>query len=200
MVTNQLVFEGQTFQIASRSLVATCELFLEKSNLLSTPCQARSQVSETSFRVFLATTEIGIGNALDPESLTKEFQFVELGRQVAEFLSQPPRVDVIWLKSAIADLEGHLAGQDRELCQLTEADGRARAEQDSQPEALRGATDEVAKEQRHERKKVSGLRQAMGEVRHQMNQTAEAVGRRWDWRRRRLARLGSNPIWQVCGQ
>jgi hypothetical protein len=38
-----------------------------------------------------------------------------------------------------------MAGQDRELCQLAEANGRARAEQDSQLEGLRGAMDEVAK-------------------------------------------------------
>jgi oligoendopeptidase F len=151
-------------------LVATCELFVKKPNLLDTPYQVRSQVSETSFRMFLAamegaTTEIGMGNALDLESLTKEFQFVELGRQVAEFLSRYPHIDIIRLKSAIADLEEHLARQDQELCQLTKANGRARAEENSQLEGLRRAIDEVAKKQRHERKKVSGLQEAMGEVR-----------------------------------
>jgi hypothetical protein len=128
MAAVELVFEGQTFQIPRRSLVATCELFIENVNLLSTPYQIRSHVSETSFRVFLAamegaTTEIGMGNALDLESLTKEFQFVELGRQVAEFILQHPHIDVIPLKSAIADLWRRLAGQDRELCLLTEANG-----------------------------------------------------------------------------
>jgi chromosome segregation ATPase len=125
-----------------------------------------------------ATTEIGMGNVLDLESLTKEFQFAELGRQVAEFLPQHPHVDVIRLKSAVADLERHLARQDRELCQLAEANGWATAEQDSQLEGVRRAIDEVAKKQRHERKKVSGLQEAMGEVRRQMNQTEEAVERR----------------------
>jgi chromosome segregation ATPase len=142
-----------------------------------------AQVSETSFRVFLAamegaTTEIGMGNALDLESQTKEFQIVELGRQVAEFISQQRHIDVIPLRSAIADLEGHLARHDRELCQLAEANGRVRAEQDSQLEGLRGAISEVEKEQRHEHKKVSGLQEAMGEVRRQTNQTEEAVERR----------------------
>jgi chromosome segregation ATPase len=42
-------------------------------------------------------------------------------------------------------------------------------------EGLRGAIDEVAKKQRHERGKVSELREAMGEVQCQMNQTEEAV-------------------------
>jgi hypothetical protein len=49
MAAAELVFEGQMFQIPRPSLVATCELFLEKPNLLSTPHQVRSQVSETSF-------------------------------------------------------------------------------------------------------------------------------------------------------
>jgi hypothetical protein len=114
-------------------LVATCELFADNRNLLGTPYQVRSQVSETSFRVFLAaiegaTTEIGMGNALDLESLTKEFDFVELGRQVAEFVSQHPHIDVIPLKSAIADLRRRLVGQDQEFCLLAEANG---AEQNS---------------------------------------------------------------------
>jgi oligoendopeptidase F len=99
-----------------------------------------------------------MGNVLDLESLTKELQFVELGRQVAEFLSQHPHVDVNRLKSAIADVQRRLAGQDRELCQLTEANGRAMAEQNSQLEGLRGAIGEVAKKQRHERENVSRRR------------------------------------------
>jgi hypothetical protein len=77
-----------------------------------------------------------MGNALDLESLTKEFRFVELGRQVAELISQHPHVEVIRLRSAIAPLEAQLARQDRELCQLAEANERARAEQDSQLEGL----------------------------------------------------------------
>jgi hypothetical protein len=75
--------------------------------------------------------------------------------------------------------------------------------------------DEVAKEQRHERKKVSGLQGAMGKVRRQIegvmiksSETEEAVerglvrwsGRRWDWPRRRIGHLRSNQMSQVCGQ
>jgi hypothetical protein len=85
MTTDELIFEGQMFQIARRSLVATCELFLENPNLLSTPYRVRSRASETHFRLFLAaiegpTTQIGIENAIDLESLSREFQFAELGR------------------------------------------------------------------------------------------------------------------------
>jgi hypothetical protein len=162
--TNQLVFEGQTLQIARRPLVATCELFLEKLNLLSTPYQVRLQVSERHFRLFLAAIEgakmeIGMGNLLDLESLTKEFQSVELGRQVAEFISQHPHIDVIRLKSAIANLRRRLVWQDREICPLARANW---AEQNSQLEALWGAIDDVAQKQRHEREKVSGLQEATG--------------------------------------
>jgi chromosome segregation ATPase len=170
MSTNQLVFDGQPFQIPRRSLVARCELFLEKPNLFSTPYQVRSQASETSFRVFLvemegARTEIAMGNVLDLDALTKEFQFVELGRQVAEFVSQQHHIDVIRLQSAIADLRRRLA----------EANGRLRAEPNSQLEALRGAIGEIEKKQRHEHKNVSGLREAVGKVPRQMNQTEEAL-------------------------
>jgi hypothetical protein len=57
MTTSEVVFEGQMFQIARRSLVATCELFLENPNLLSTPYRVRSRASETHFRLFLAAIE-----------------------------------------------------------------------------------------------------------------------------------------------
>jgi hypothetical protein len=49
--------------------------------------------------------------------------------------------------------------RDRELCQLTEANA---AEQKSQIEGLPRAIDKVSKKQQHERKKVSGLQEAMG--------------------------------------
>jgi uncharacterized caspase-like protein len=130
----------------------------------------------TSLRVFLAamegaTTEIGMGNALDLESVIKQFQFVELGRQVAEFLSQHPHIDVIPLKSANTEAAGG-AGSGALPAYRGEW-----AEQNSQLEGLRGAIDEVAKKQRHEREKVSELREAMGEVRRLMNQTEEDVER-----------------------
>jgi hypothetical protein len=88
MTTAKLVFEGQTFQIAWRSLVATCELFLEDPDLLKRPYRVRSRASETNFRLFLAaiegaTTESGMENAMDLESLSWEFQFLELGRRFA---------------------------------------------------------------------------------------------------------------------
>jgi hypothetical protein len=100
MATNQLVLEGQMFQISRWSFVATCELFLENPNLLITPYQIRSQVSEAHFRIFLAaiegvTAEIRMENAIDLQSLSSEFQFVEFGRQVAEFTSQHPHVEII---------------------------------------------------------------------------------------------------------
>jgi predicted nucleic acid-binding Zn-ribbon protein len=83
------------------------------------------------------------------------------------------------------DLQRQIAGQNREFSQLAEANGRSRAERDSQLEGLRGAIDKVAKKQRHEGGKVSGLQEAMGEVRRQiegvtikLSETEEAVERR----------------------
>jgi hypothetical protein len=76
-----------------------------------------------------ATTEIGRGNALDLESLGSEFQFVELGRRVEEFVSHQLYVEAIRLKSVILDLQRQLVRHDWELCQLTEASGWARAEE-----------------------------------------------------------------------
>jgi hypothetical protein len=58
-----------------------------------------------------ARTEIGMENAIDLESLSREFQFVELGRQVGEFVSQHTHVEVAWLQSAMSDLQRQLAGQ-----------------------------------------------------------------------------------------
>jgi hypothetical protein len=144
MTAAELIFEGQTFRIERRSLVAASELFLVDPDLLKKPYRVRSRASETHFRLFLAviegaTTEIGMENAIDLESLSTEFQFVELGRQVGEFVLQHPHVEVVRLKSAILDLQKPLAGQNRERCQLAEATERARAERDSQLEGLRGA-------------------------------------------------------------
>jgi hypothetical protein len=75
-------------KVGRRSLAASCELFVENPNLLSTPYEVHSSASEGHFRVFLAaiegaTAEIGMENVIDLESLSSEFQFVELRRQVA---------------------------------------------------------------------------------------------------------------------
>jgi septation ring formation regulator EzrA len=106
------------------------------------------------------------------------------------------------------DVQRQLAGQNRELCQLAETNGQSRAKRDSQLENLRGAIDKITKKQQHERNKVSGLQEAVGEVRRQidcvmikLSETEEAVERRrWDWRRRRIGCLGSHRMSQVCRQ
>jgi chromosome segregation ATPase len=107
-------------------------------------------------------------NAIDVLLLSREFQFLELERQVGEFVSENPHVEVVWLKSVMSDLQRQLMGHDQELSVLAEANGRARAEQDSQLEGLRGAIQEVNEKQQQEREKVSGLQQAVGEVRRQI--------------------------------
>jgi hypothetical protein len=129
-------------------LVATCKLFVENPNLLKTPYLVRLPASEGHFRLFLTaiegvTTQIGIENALDLESLSWEFQFLELGRQVGEFLSQHPHVEVVRLKSAILDLQKQIAGQDRELCQLTGAMGEVRRQIEAVTVKLSGTEDAV---------------------------------------------------------
>jgi chromosome segregation ATPase len=122
--------------------------------------------------------EIGMESAIDLESLSSEFQFTELGGRVGEFVSQHPHVEIVRFKSAITAMQRGLAGQDRELYHLAEARGQAKAEQDAQLEGLRGAIDKVAKKQLHEHKKVSGLQEAMGEMRGQISQTDKAVEQR----------------------
>jgi hypothetical protein len=163
----EIVFEGQTFQIARRSLVSACELFVENMKLLKKPYVVRSRSSEAHFRLFLAaiegaTPEIRMENAIDLESLSREFQFVGLGRQVDEFVSQHPHVEVVRLKSAIVDLQRQLVGHDREVGLLAEANDRARAEQDSQLEGLRGAIDEVTKQRETSARGSRGWRRRWG--------------------------------------
>jgi chromosome segregation ATPase len=114
-------------------------------------------------------------NAIDLESLSSKFQFLELGRRIGEFVSQHPHVKVARLKSAILDLQRRLVGQNPDRSQFAEVNGRAKAEQDMQLEGLRGAIDEVAKKQRHESEKVSRLQEVMGEVRRQMSQIGDAM-------------------------
>jgi hypothetical protein len=57
-----------------------------------------------------ATTEIGTENAIDLESLSTEFQFIGLWRQVTELASQHPYVEVIRLQLVIMDLQRQLTG------------------------------------------------------------------------------------------
>jgi hypothetical protein len=68
----------------------------------------------------------------------------------------------------ILNVEKQLAGQNQELCRPAEANGRAKAERESHPVGLWEAIEKVAKKQRHERGKVSGLQEAMGEIRRQI--------------------------------
>jgi hypothetical protein len=62
---------------------------------------------------------------------------------------QHHHVEVVRLKSALMDLQRRLAGHDRELSLLAEANGRsvgrALAEEDSQLEGPRGAMGDVTK-------------------------------------------------------
>jgi chromosome segregation ATPase len=139
-------------------------------------------------------------NAIDLEWLSTEFQFVKFGRRVGEFVWQHPHVEVVRLKSLILDLQKQLTGQNRELCQFTEANGRA--ERDLQLEGLREAIKEVAK-------KVPGLQQAVGEVRRQiedvmikLSESEETVERRAGPLERAALGLAETKdrMSRVCGQ
>jgi hypothetical protein len=68
-----------------------------------------------------AMTEIGMEHASDFESLSTEFQFIGLGRQVAEFLSQHPHSEIIRLKPAVVDLQRQLLWRVREICESAKA-------------------------------------------------------------------------------
>jgi hypothetical protein len=65
----------------------TCQLFVEDRTLPEKPDDVRSPPSEALFRLLLApiegaTREVGTENASDLESLSTEFEFVELGWRV----------------------------------------------------------------------------------------------------------------------
>jgi hypothetical protein len=69
-----------------------CEPFVENPRPLNEPYRAHSRASEAHFRVLLAaiegvTMEIEMENPLDLESLITEFQFMEFGQHVTEFVS-----------------------------------------------------------------------------------------------------------------
>jgi septal ring factor EnvC (AmiA/AmiB activator) len=100
---------------------------------------------------------------------------------------------------------GHAeAAQSREPSLLAEANMRARAEEESQLEGLRGVIDEVTKRQRQEGEKVSQLGKAMGDVRLEidgvalkLSETQEPLDKAM---RGRIVCLGLNQMLLVCGQ
>jgi hypothetical protein len=113
---SEVVFEGQTFQIARRYDGSARELFDESRRRPEKPDGVRSRTLEVHFRMFQAaiegaTVEIGMENSRNLEWLSREFQFVELRRQVGEFVSQHPHVEVVRLKSAMSDPQRRMGGR-----------------------------------------------------------------------------------------
>jgi hypothetical protein len=133
MSTAEVVLEGETFHMARRSLMLSCELFAENLRLLEKPYRLRSRASEAHFRLFLpaiegATMEIGMETAIDIESLSRELQFVELGRQVDEFASQHPHVEVVRLNWRLWTCRGSWRGTiGSSACFQTRTNGRGRS-------------------------------------------------------------------------
>jgi hypothetical protein len=82
---------------------------------VSHAAQCRHNVSNALSLDAIAVTTMDIRreNGIDLESPSSEFEFVELARQVGQFVSQHPHVDVVRLKSAMSDLQRQLAGQSR---------------------------------------------------------------------------------------
>jgi hypothetical protein len=103
-----------------------------------------------------STPKIEIGNVLDLESLSTEFQFGGLVHRVAEYVSQHPSVEVTRLKAAVVQLQGQVVAQDRAIAELT----AAKADQDWQMRAMRAIVSDLEKRLQHESEKVSGLRDA----------------------------------------
>jgi hypothetical protein len=123
MMEAALVYEGRTFPIAKRSLLLTCELFVESPELSGRPYAIQSRIAEPDLPVFLdavhdATPDINHNNAPDPDLLSQEFRPTSRGRQVAAFMAQHPSSDIILLKSALVDVQRRLADQDHHICLL----------------------------------------------------------------------------------
>jgi hypothetical protein len=195
MTISELVFEGQRFRVARGRLARTCEIFLENPDLLKKPYAVRARVSETNFRLFVdaingAPTEIGMKNAFDLELLSTEFQFTGLVRRVAEFVAQHPSVEVVGLKSAIANLQRQLTEHDlrreRDLCLMDIASERARDDHDS---LVHGLIGQVENEVMQEAEKVSSLQKTVAAMGQQLEGVTMRLARSEEELLRRVAQL-----------
>lgn len=57
MSITALVFQGKTFEIARRSLVSVCGLFVANLKVLTSPFDVHSRGSGAHFRLFLAAID-----------------------------------------------------------------------------------------------------------------------------------------------
>jgi hypothetical protein len=119
---NDLVLDGETFQVARKPLVTNCETFLLNPSLQSRPYVVRSRVSRSSFAAFVdaiggSSIEISATNARDLELLCREFTFADLSRRVSAFLvrqSSSIGVDAD-ARRVLASLRDHDVHQDLEI-------------------------------------------------------------------------------------
>lgn len=146
---NELILGRRNFRVARRSLVTSCETFLQDPALLAKPYTVQSPVRPESFQTFLdaiggASAKITSHNVSELELLCQEFAFTDLTVKVADYLSEHAAIDVDARRDVELLREGQLQ-HERELSDLRQ-DGCGRevsiAAMQSDVSALRRQVDE----------------------------------------------------------
>jgi hypothetical protein len=102
-------------QRAKAMLLNGCDVFLQHSDLLTKPYEVGSRVDAGTFRVFVeaiggSRVTITDSNLFNIEALGEEFAFASVSRQVGEWLSEHPSVDV-YSRRVIVNLKATIEGQ-----------------------------------------------------------------------------------------
>jgi hypothetical protein len=143
----ELLLDGETFSVPKRSLINSCDVFLEDPILLTSPYKVKSRVSRDSFQVFTSAiggSEVTITavNVRDLALLCDEFKFSTLSNVVAEWRATDT-VSLAWI-------DDRLLSHDRAICALTQ-----------QIEALRRAQEAAAVQSVEE---FSGLKSRVAQL------------------------------------
>jgi hypothetical protein len=91
--TTNLIYEGWTFSVLRRVLIANCDIFEDDPTLLTRPYTVKWRVSAVHFYLFIKALE-GSDPVLTHESaaalrlLCNEFKFVRFGSQVQTFVDR----------------------------------------------------------------------------------------------------------------
>jgi hypothetical protein len=93
-----LVLNGKRISVSMVMLVARCQLFQARPELLSKPYNVESGVSLDSLRVLLdaldgVVVEISDANVRDLSLLCDEFKFTALAKTVGDWQAQRPPID-----------------------------------------------------------------------------------------------------------
>jgi methyl-accepting chemotaxis protein len=117
----ELVLDGETFNVSITQLLMKCRLFQENRVLLAQPnYDVRSRVSVDSFRMFvdaIGGTEPNItdDNSADLELLSDEFKYSAISTTVAAWRAVHPSLDAN-TRLITASLDERLQSHDRALC------------------------------------------------------------------------------------